>query len=149
MTVDESELDFGLCTICETVRRTVHLTNKGMLPLRYGCLGLPEYVSVQPNDGFGCLLPLATAELDVLFSAPKAGDFQFNLVIKNLFSKAVQIKCKGVGVSLKKEFFIERKNLLQIHHIFSHHLSSLPAYDFSSLSIAFCGPMLFSSLFML
>ena len=31
----------------------------------------PQVVDIQPNDGFGTLLPLETIDLDVIFSAEK------------------------------------------------------------------------------
>ena len=42
-----------------------------------------QYVDVQPNDGFGTLLPLETIELDVLFSAKKAKEYSFELTCRS------------------------------------------------------------------
>ena len=42
-----------------------------------------QYVDVQPNDGFGTLLPLETIELDILFSAKKAKEYSFELTCKS------------------------------------------------------------------
>ena len=46
-----------------------------------------QYVEVQPNDGFGTLLPLETIELDVIFSPQKAYDYKFELVCKSLINR--------------------------------------------------------------
>ena len=37
-----SEIDFGHCTIYESVRTTIQLTNKSILPQEFGFMGLPE-----------------------------------------------------------------------------------------------------------
>ena len=45
-------------------------------------------MEVQPNDGFGTLLPLETLELDVIFSPQKAFDYKFELVCKSLINRS-------------------------------------------------------------
>ena len=35
-------IDFGLCTVLESVRRTVTLTNKSVLPQQFGFCGVPD-----------------------------------------------------------------------------------------------------------
>ena len=37
-----TEIDFGHCTIYESVRTTIQLTNKSILPQEFGFMGLPE-----------------------------------------------------------------------------------------------------------
>ena len=37
-----SEIDFGHCTIYETVTKSVQLRNRAMLPQEFGFVGLPE-----------------------------------------------------------------------------------------------------------
>lgn len=102
--LDTHEIDFGAVTICETARRRVTLTNRGILPQRFGCVGLPAHVSVQPNDGFGVLLPLETVQLDVLFSPDRANDYAFTITVKNLYNNATSIRCRGVGVHPPLQF---------------------------------------------
>ena len=46
-----------------------------------------QYVEVQPNDGFGTLLPLETIELDVIFSPKKARDYKFELNCKSIINR--------------------------------------------------------------
>ena len=48
---------------------------------------LLQYLEVQPNDGFGTLLPLETIELDVMFSPQKSDDYKFNLTCKSLINR--------------------------------------------------------------
>lgn len=42
MEFDVQEIDFGHCTVYESVCTTIQLTNKSILPQHYGFLGLPE-----------------------------------------------------------------------------------------------------------
>ncbi|XP_074655233.1 cilia- and flagella-associated protein 74-like isoform X2 [Tubulanus polymorphus] len=98
MEFDQTKIDFGHCTIHESTKTTVQLTNKSILPQKFGFVGLPDYVDVQPNDGFGTLLPLETIELDIIFSPKKARNFSFELTCKSLINRQFKIQCKGVGV---------------------------------------------------
>ncbi|KAL4221191.1 hypothetical protein ACF0H5_019455 [Mactra antiquata] len=98
MEFDTTEINFGDCTIYETTKTTIKLSNKSILPQEYGFVGHPQYVEVQPNDGFGTLLPLETIELEVLFSPKKAKDYKFDLNCKSLINREFKIQCCGVGV---------------------------------------------------
>lgn len=42
MEFDTTKLDFGCCTIYESVKHTVHLSNKSILPQEYGFLNIPD-----------------------------------------------------------------------------------------------------------
>lgn len=46
-------------------------------------LSAGQYVDVQPNDGFGTILPLETLQLDVIFQPTKAKEYSFELVCKS------------------------------------------------------------------
>ena len=39
---DVKNIDFGHCTIYESVKKTVRLTNKSILPQQYGFVGVPQ-----------------------------------------------------------------------------------------------------------
>ncbi|KAK2188128.1 hypothetical protein NP493_143g01026 [Ridgeia piscesae] len=95
---DVKNIDFGHCTIYESVKKTVRLTNKSILPQQYGFVGVPQFVDVQPGDGFGTLLPLETIELDIIFLPAKAKEYTFTLSCKSLINREFKIECKGVGV---------------------------------------------------
>ncbi|KAM9299339.1 cilia- and flagella-associated protein 74 [Gastrophryne carolinensis] len=96
--INPVELDFGYCTIFESVKISIQLANKSILPQEFGFVGIPEYVDIQPNEGFGTLLPLETITLDVIFRAPKAGEYSFDLVCKSAINRQFKISCKAVGV---------------------------------------------------
>ena len=36
------DIDFGFCTVLESVKRTVSITNKSILPQPFGFCGVPE-----------------------------------------------------------------------------------------------------------
>lgn len=95
---DVQDIDFGFCTVYETVTATVNLTNKSILCQPFGFVKLPEYVNVQPNDGFGTLLPNETIPIDINFCPNTAKEFKFSVVCKSLVNREFVINCHGVGV---------------------------------------------------
>ncbi|XP_051894977.1 LOW QUALITY PROTEIN: cilia- and flagella-associated protein 74 [Pristis pectinata] len=96
--IDHQTIDFGPCSIYETVRKTVRIRNKSILSQEFGFVGVPEYVDVQPNDGFGVLLPLERLSLDIMFKAKQAKEYNFELICKSEINRDFQISCKAVGV---------------------------------------------------
>ncbi|XP_077106223.1 cilia- and flagella-associated protein 74 isoform X1 [Ranitomeya variabilis] len=96
--INPKEVDFGHCTIYEAVQASIQLSNKSILPQEFGFMGIPEYVDIQPNDGFGTLLPLETITLDIILKAPKAGEYNFDLICKSAINRQFKISCKAIGV---------------------------------------------------
>ncbi|XP_063173750.1 cilia- and flagella-associated protein 74 [Candoia aspera] len=96
--ISPTEVDFGYCSIYEAVRTTVTLTNKAILPQEFGFVELPKFIEVQPNDGFGTLLPLESLTLDVIFKAKRAKQYSFELVCKTEINREFKLLCKAVGV---------------------------------------------------
>ncbi|XP_051913294.1 cilia- and flagella-associated protein 74 isoform X5 [Hippocampus zosterae] len=94
----QSEVDFGYCSIYQSVKSSVRLTNMSLLPQEFGFVGLPEFVDVQPNDGFGTLLPQETLEIDVIFSANKAKEYRFHLSCKSGINRVFPLACRAMGV---------------------------------------------------
>ncbi|XP_031553439.1 cilia- and flagella-associated protein 74-like, partial [Actinia tenebrosa] len=92
------ELDFGYCTLHESVRHTVTLTNKSVLPQPFGFCGVPDTVDVQPNDGFGTLLPLESFDVDIMFNAKKAKEYSFQLTCKSGIGREFKLRCRAIGV---------------------------------------------------
>ncbi|KAM9350311.1 cilia- and flagella-associated protein 74 [Symphorus nematophorus] len=95
---DRTEVDFGCCSIYQSVKSSVRLTNLSLLPQDFGFLGLPEFIDVQPNDGFGTLLPQETLEIDLIFSANKAKEYSFQLTCKSGINRDFLLSCRAVGV---------------------------------------------------
>ncbi|XP_068514732.1 cilia- and flagella-associated protein 74 isoform X12 [Anas acuta] len=96
--ISPAEIDFGYCTIYEAVQTNVTLTNKSILPQEFGFVGLPEFVEIQPNDGFGVLLPLESLTLDIIFKANKAKEYGFELTCKSESNRRFKLSCRAVGV---------------------------------------------------
>ncbi|XP_009459278.1 PREDICTED: uncharacterized protein CFAP74 [Nipponia nippon] len=96
--ISPAQINFGYCTIYEAVQANVTLTNKSILPQEFGFVGLPELVEIQPNDGFGILLPLESLTLDIIFKANKAKEYSFELTCKSEINRQFKLSCKAVGV---------------------------------------------------
>ncbi|KAK1117826.1 cilia- and flagella-associated protein 74-like [Acipenser oxyrinchus oxyrinchus] len=47
---DRKEVDFGHCSIHESVQASVHLTNKSLLPQEFGFVGIPKVGIVIRNS---------------------------------------------------------------------------------------------------
>uniref|UniRef100_A0A3B4C1Q5 Abnormal spindle-like microcephaly-associated protein ASH domain-containing protein n=1 Tax=Pygocentrus nattereri TaxID=42514 RepID=A0A3B4C1Q5_PYGNA len=95
---DRAEVDFGHCSVFESVRTSIRLTNYSLLPQDFGFVGIPKFINVQPNDGFGTLLPLQTLEIDLIFSASKAGEYNFKLNCKSGINRDFMLSCRAIGV---------------------------------------------------
>ncbi|XP_038630030.1 cilia- and flagella-associated protein 74 [Scyliorhinus canicula] len=96
--INPQMIDFGYCTIYEAVWTTIKLTNKSILSQEYGFVNTPEYIDVQPDDGFGVLLPLETVNIDIIFKATQAEEYAFELLCKSEINRKFKISCKAVGV---------------------------------------------------
>ncbi|OWK55773.1 Cilia- and flagella-associated protein 74 [Lonchura striata] len=96
--ISPAQINFGYCTIYEAVQANVTLTNKSILPQEFGFVGLPEFVEVQPNYGFGIILPLESLTLDIIFKATKAKEYSFELTCKTEINRQFKLSCKAVGV---------------------------------------------------
>ncbi|XP_061043163.1 cilia- and flagella-associated protein 74 [Eubalaena glacialis] len=93
-----SGVDFGYCTVYEAIRTQVSLCNHSLLPQEFGFVGLPKFVDIQPNDGFGTILPLETLQLDVIFQPTEAKEYNFELVCKSEINRCFKLTCRAVGV---------------------------------------------------
>ncbi|XP_054250799.1 cilia- and flagella-associated protein 74 [Indicator indicator] len=96
--ISPAQINFGCCTIYEAVQANIKLTNKSLLPQEFGFMGLPEFVEVQPNDGFGVVLPLESLVLDIIFKADKAKKYSFELTCRSEFNRQFKLSCRAVGV---------------------------------------------------
>ncbi|XP_051027663.1 cilia- and flagella-associated protein 74 [Acomys russatus] len=96
--ISPSEINFGYCTIYEAIRTELNISNLSLLPQEFGFVGLPKYVDIQPNDGFGTILPLETLQLDVIFQPTKAKEYRFELVCKSEINRYFKVSCLAVGV---------------------------------------------------
>ncbi|XP_065062279.1 cilia- and flagella-associated protein 74-like [Rhopilema esculentum] len=95
---DTTHIDFGYCTVYEAVSRTIVLRNKSVLSQAYGFVNVPETIDVQPNDGFGTLLPEESLKIDIIFSPRKAKDHKFEITCKSGIGREFKLSCTAVGV---------------------------------------------------
>ncbi|XP_056278610.1 cilia- and flagella-associated protein 74 [Pseudoliparis swirei] len=95
---DRAEVDFGFCSVDQSVRSSVRLTNLSLQLQEFGFTGLPEFIDVQPNDGFGTLLPQETLEMYLIFSADKAKEYSFQINCKTFMNRDFPLSCRAVGV---------------------------------------------------
>uniref|UniRef100_A0A2K5DIF3 Cilia- and flagella-associated protein 74 n=1 Tax=Aotus nancymaae TaxID=37293 RepID=A0A2K5DIF3_AOTNA len=96
--LNPAEVDFGYCTIYEAIKTEIHLHNRSLLPQEFGFVRLPKFVDIQPNDGFGVILPLETLQFDVIFQPTKAKEYSFELICKSEINRCFKLPCRAVGV---------------------------------------------------
>eukprot|EP00742_Colponemidia_sp_Colp-10_P008825 GILJ01009584.1.p1 GENE.GILJ01009584.1~~GILJ01009584.1.p1 ORF type:complete len:1812 (-),score=327.15 GILJ01009584.1:58-4746(-) len=98
-----SVLDFGNCATDQTVSLPLTMKSNCRLPQQFAFVRLPRDISVEPEDGFGTLLPLETITRTVKFSPLTATTRQFDLLCKvqtgNICASQQTVTCRGVGVS--------------------------------------------------
>ena len=103
--LSKHNIEFGKCTIYESVITSINMTNKCCLPQDYGFVHLPkvllihpsiylsiylssyQWITVQPNDGFGTLLPHETVSVDVIFSPDRACEYNTKIICKTGIDK--------------------------------------------------------------
>ncbi|XP_039610977.1 cilia- and flagella-associated protein 74 [Polypterus senegalus] len=95
---NKAVLDFGHCSLFHSVQFSIQITNHSLLPQDFGFVQLPQCIDIQPNDGFGTLLPLETFDLNVIFSPEIAKEYKFDLICKCLTNREFKLSCIGVGV---------------------------------------------------
>ncbi|XP_036602825.1 cilia- and flagella-associated protein 74 [Trichosurus vulpecula] len=96
--IEPKEVDFGYCTIYEAIYTKITLINKSLLPQEFGFISTPEFVEIQPNDGFGTILPLQSLFLDVIFKPSKAKEYNFQLICISEINREFRLSCKAIGV---------------------------------------------------
>ncbi|XP_016372318.1 cilia- and flagella-associated protein 74 [Sinocyclocheilus rhinocerous] len=95
---DHTEVDFGHCSIYESAQIAVRLTNCSLLPQEFGFVGNPKFIDIQPNDGFGTLLPSQCMEIYLIFSPSKAGEYNFTLACKTSINRDFLLSCHATSI---------------------------------------------------
>ena len=114
--ISPTTIDYGTCTVCESLVCTVDITNSSCLPMDFGFIQLPkvnkimsflvlstctcnsyllllllllllQWITVQPNEGFGTLLPHETFPIDVIFSPERPNTYSTKLTCKTAINK--------------------------------------------------------------
>ncbi|RLO06871.1 hypothetical protein DYB28_000791, partial [Aphanomyces astaci] len=92
-------LSFGPCSTTQSVSQRLVLTNPSRLPQKFGFVHIPPEIRVEPNDGFGTLLPLETAAVTVFYSPLSATEFKSSLTCATTLNRTYDIPCTGHGIS--------------------------------------------------
>ncbi|XP_016316600.1 cilia- and flagella-associated protein 74-like, partial [Sinocyclocheilus anshuiensis] len=95
---DHTEVDFGHCSIYESAQIAVRFTNCSLLPQEFGFVGNPKFIDIQPNDGFGTLLPSQCMEIYLIFSPSKAGEYKFTLTCKTSINRDFLLSCHATAI---------------------------------------------------
>lgn len=61
-------MNLGRVYTHESVYAELNLTNESLLIQEYAFLNLPPSMEIQPNDGFGAILPGETVKLHLIYS---------------------------------------------------------------------------------
>ncbi|TGZ75055.1 hypothetical protein CRM22_000597, partial [Opisthorchis felineus] len=91
-------IDLGTVGLSETAVTRFSITNPGLLPQEFAIVNLPQYVDVQPNNGFGTILPEQTIELELLFTPDKVKEFKFRIMCKSGIGRTFTTDCVATCV---------------------------------------------------
>ncbi|KOC68528.1 hypothetical protein WH47_06319 [Habropoda laboriosa] len=69
LVLEPAHVDLGYVCTHESVNTEITLTNESLLTQKYAFLNLPAFMEIQPNYGFGAILPGETIKLDLIYSA--------------------------------------------------------------------------------
>ena len=71
---------------------------------KFGFVNLSAEVDVQPNDGFGVLLPRESRTVDVIFKPVSAVNVDLNLTMRTTMNNTYAIKVRGRGLEPALKF---------------------------------------------
>ena len=93
----DAPLDFGSTLVGNSVALPLALTNASAYPQKYAFPRVPEGFAVDPggSDGFGLLLPGASAALTVVFTPPAPGTYAGRLHCLSSLNSAFDIPLRG------------------------------------------------------
>lgn len=91
-------VNFGPCYTCQSIVVPLAMKNMSALPQKFGFVSLKQQVDVQPNDGFGTLLPFETMTRNVIFSPQAATEQHFPLICRTSLNRTFTLQCTGRGV---------------------------------------------------
>ena len=93
-----NKIDFGYCTIYESVYHTVTISNPSLLIQEFGFPNVPDFISVRPDLGFGSITPEENLDVDISFMPSTAGEYKFEVVIETIRGFKGVIECQGIAV---------------------------------------------------
>ena len=55
-----TSINFGNCFLNESCSSVLEMSNNSLLPIKFGFINLKKEITIQPNNGFGVVLPNET-----------------------------------------------------------------------------------------
>eukprot|EP00520_Triparma_pacifica_P008880 CAMPEP_0118648866 /NCGR_PEP_ID=MMETSP0785-20121206/9393_1 /TAXON_ID=91992 /ORGANISM="Bolidomonas pacifica, Strain CCMP 1866" /LENGTH=1682 /DNA_ID=CAMNT_0006541105 /DNA_START=151 /DNA_END=5195 /DNA_ORIENTATION=+ len=103
VTFNNNVIDHGNCFISQSSMQVVKMKNNGRLPMRFGFVNLPKEVEVQPNDGFGALMPQEEKDVCIIVKPSSAVYRDLSLTVQTTMnlSSSIRIKYQGLETPLK------------------------------------------------
>ena len=103
VTFEQPVINFGDCYVTQSYRKAIKMKNESRLPQKYGFVNLPKDVEVQPNDGFGALLPREEREIFVIMKpqAAVSRDFSINVQTTMNMTTSLRLQCQGLESPFK------------------------------------------------
>ncbi|OQS07554.1 hypothetical protein THRCLA_00440 [Thraustotheca clavata] len=98
LSFSSTNLAFGSCYTTQSATSLLTITNDSRLPQKFGFLRLPPEIRVEPNDGFGLLLPFQSTEVTVIYSPISATLFKTSLNCSTSMNRSYQLPCTGQGI---------------------------------------------------
>jgi len=94
---DPPLVDFGKCFVSETYMVELRITNCAAVKQKFAFTNLKHGVAIEPDDGFGTILPLETLAVRVVFSPASAVEYSFDLTCKTLCNRVFTVPCHADG----------------------------------------------------
>ena len=96
VTFNSNVINHGNCFISQSSMQVVKMKNQGRLPMRFGFVNLPKEIEVQPNDGFGALMPLEEKDVCIIVKPSSAVYRDLSLTVQTTMNltSTLRVKCK-------------------------------------------------------
>ena len=98
------ELDYGKAYVSQRTYLPLTVTNTSMLAQKVGFVRLPKEITVDPNEGFMCLLPKESFTFQIGFSPKSIIDYNFPLTMVTSSNDTYSIHIKGIGIEIPLTF---------------------------------------------
>ena len=89
--------NFGSCYTTQSATIPVRMTNLSALPQQFGFVKLPRELSVDPEDGFGMMLPGETLLRNLIFSPYSATQHSVRATCRTTMNRT--FSCCGLGIA--------------------------------------------------
>lgn len=103
LSFSQETINYGRCYVTQQCMEIIKMKNLSKLPQKFGFVNLRPEVEVQPNDGFGVLLPLEEKEIKVFFKPKSAIAHDILLTVQTTMNmkSCIRLICQGVETPLR------------------------------------------------